>query len=55
MDKTYVRPRFDGFIPAFEHMGEAVHAWLAGEAEREGLIASCNSTYARASQHAARA
>ena len=22
LDKTYVRPRFDGFIPAFEHMGE---------------------------------
>jgi multiple sugar transport system substrate-binding protein len=55
MEKAWVRPRFDGFIPAFEHMGEAVHAWLAGEAPREGLIASCNSTYARASQQAARA
>ena len=26
MDKSYLRPRFDGFIPAFEHMGERVHA-----------------------------
>jgi multiple sugar transport system substrate-binding protein len=55
MEKAYVRPRFDGFISAFEHMGEAVHAWLAGEAPRDGLVASCNSTYARASQRAARA
>ena len=54
LDKTHVRPRFDGFIPAFEHMGERVHAWLAGEGDRAGLIASCNETYARASMAAAR-
>ena len=54
LDKTYVRPRFDGFIPAFEHMGELVSAWLAGEGDRAGLIASCNGTYGRASMAAAR-
>jgi len=54
LEKSYVRPRFDGFIPAFEHMGELVHAWLAGEGDRAGLIASSNSTYARASVAAAR-
>ena len=54
LDKTYLRPRFDGFIPAFEHMGELVHAWLSGEGDRAGPDRLSNATYARASDAAAR-
>lgn len=49
LDKAYVRPRFDGFIPAFEHTGELVHRFLAGEdIARAEIIRSSNEAYARA-------
>ena len=48
LDKAYVRPRFDGFIPAFEHMGELVHRYLAGEGDAHAIIRSSNEVYARA-------
>jgi multiple sugar transport system substrate-binding protein len=48
LDKAYVRPRFDGFIPAFEHMGELVHRYLAGEGDARAIINSSNEVYARA-------
>jgi multiple sugar transport system substrate-binding protein len=50
LDKAYLRPRFDGFIDAFEHLGLLVHQWLAGDRklDRVALIQSINTTYARA-------
>jgi multiple sugar transport system substrate-binding protein len=48
LDKAYLRPRFDGFIHAFEHMGLLVHRWLAGDGDRAALIRSANEAYARA-------
>jgi multiple sugar transport system substrate-binding protein len=48
LDKAYVRPRFDGFIPAFEHMGELVHRYLAGEGGARAIIRSSNEVYASA-------
>ena len=48
LDKAWLRPRFDGFIHAFEHMGLLVHRWLSGEGDRAGLIRSANDAYARA-------
>lgn len=55
MDKAFLRPRFDGFIPAYEHMGLLVHRWLKGEGDRASLIAESNDLYGRASEKAARA
>jgi multiple sugar transport system substrate-binding protein len=48
LDKAYLRPRFDGFIHAFEHLGLLVHRWLAGEGSRAAIIESANEAYARA-------
>jgi multiple sugar transport system substrate-binding protein len=48
LDKAYLRPRFDGFIQAFEHMGLLVHRWLSGDGDRAALIRSANEAYARA-------
>ena len=48
LDKAYVRPRFDGFIRAFEHVGELVHRYLAGEGDAPSIIRSSNEVYARA-------
>jgi len=48
LDKTFLRPRFDGFIHAFEHMGFLVHRWLAEGGDRRALIRSSNDAYARA-------
>src|SRR5690606_2264321 len=46
IDKAYLRPRFDGFIPAYEHMGLLVHRWLKHGGSRAALIAEANETYA---------
>jgi multiple sugar transport system substrate-binding protein len=50
LDKAYLRPRFDGFIDAFEHLGLLVHRWLTGDRSltRTALIQSVNAVYARA-------
>jgi len=48
LDKAYLRPRFDGFIHAFEHLGLLVHRWLAGDDSRGKIIQSANEAYARA-------
>lgn len=49
LDKAYLRPRFEGFIPAFEHVGELVHRFLAGEdIARSEIIRSSNEAYGRA-------
>ncbi len=48
LEKAYVRPRFDGFIQAFEPMGELVHRFLAGEGKRAEIIRSSNEAYSRA-------
>ena len=48
LDKAWLRPRFDGFIHAFEHMGLLVHRWLAGDGDVAALISSSNAAYARA-------
>jgi multiple sugar transport system substrate-binding protein len=50
LDKSYLRPRFDGFIDAFEHLGLLMHRWLAGDRSlaRATLIQSINTAYARA-------
>lgn len=54
IDKSYLRPRFDGFIPAYEHMALLVHRWLKDGGDTAALIADSNDTYARASEKAAR-
>ncbi|WP_395819461.1 extracellular solute-binding protein [Devosia sp.] len=48
LDKAWLRPRFDGFIPAFEHMGFLVHLWFLDEADGAEVIVSSNEAYARA-------
>jgi len=49
LDKAFVRPRFDGFIHAIEHMGALVHRFLADEdITRAEIIRSSNEAYARA-------
>ncbi|MDQ0391431.1 extracellular solute-binding protein [Labrys monachus] len=48
LDKAFLRPRFDGFIHAFEHMGLLVHRWLAEGGDRAAVIRSSNDAYARA-------
>ena len=48
LETAYLRPRFDGFVPAFERGGETVHAFLTGELDRETAIASLRETYIRA-------
>lgn len=52
IDKAYLRPRFDGFIPACEHMGLLVHRWLKEGGSRAALIVDANETYARACEKA---
>ena len=54
IDKAYLRPRFDGFIPAYEHMALLVHRWLKHGGDGAALITEANDTYARASEKAAR-
>lgn len=54
IDKAFLRPRFDGFIPAYEHMALAVHRWLKHGGDTAALIADANDTYARACEAAAR-
>lgn len=53
LDKACLRPRFDGFIHAFEHLGLLVHRWLSGDGDRATVIRSANETYARARDGAA--
>lgn len=52
LDKAFLRPRFDGFIPAFEEVGLLVHAYLAGNGPREHVIAASNDAFARARDRA---
>ncbi len=54
IDKAFLRPRFDGFIPAYEHMALLVHRWLKDGGDEKALITDANDTYARASEAAAR-
>ena len=54
IDKAFLRPRFDGFIPAYEHMALKVHLWLKHGGDAKALITDANDTYARASEAAAR-
>ncbi len=55
IDKAYLRPRFDGFIPPYEHMALLVHRWLKDGGDVAALISDANDTYARASEAAAKA
>jgi multiple sugar transport system substrate-binding protein len=52
LDKAWLRPRFDGFIHAFEHMGDLVHRFLAGDGKASSVIQDANDTYARAVERA---
>ena len=52
LDKAFLRPRFDGFIHAFEHMGLLVHRWLAEGGDRAAIIRSSNEAFARAREAA---
>ena len=54
IDKSYLRPRFDGFIPAYEHMALLVHRWLKYGGDTAALITEANDIYASASEKAAR-
>lgn len=53
IDKAWLRPRFDGFIHAYEHMALLVHRWLKDGGDTAALIADANDTYARACEAAA--
>lgn len=53
LEKAWLRPRFDGFIAAFEHMGLLVHRWLAGDGDRATVLRDSNDAYARAQEAAA--
>ena len=44
---AHVRPRFDGWIPLFEHAGERITACLRGELDDHALIAWLNDAFAR--------
>jgi multiple sugar transport system substrate-binding protein len=48
LEKAYVRPRFDGFIPAFEEAGLLTHRYLARELDRGSVISGANEAYGRA-------
>ncbi|MCP8937597.1 ABC transporter substrate-binding protein [Alsobacter sp. SYSU M60028] len=45
---AHVRPRFDGWIPLFEHAGERITACLRGEIADDALLAWLNDSFARA-------
>lgn len=38
LDKAFLRPRFDGFVPFFEEAGEIVNARLRGACSREAAM-----------------
>lgn len=48
LDSAYLRPRFHGFVPFFEAAGEAVNAFLKGEAAHEATVAAIRDGYAKA-------
>lgn len=52
IDKAYLRPRFDGFIHGFEHMGLLVSRYLGGEGSRAEVIRSSQDHYRRAAARA---
>ena len=52
LEAAYLRPRFDGFVPAFERGGEAVHAFLTGGLDRETAIGILRESYLRAREKA---
>ena len=45
---AHVRPRFDGWIPLFEHAGERITACLRGEIADRDLLTWVNDSFARA-------
>lgn len=48
LQTAHVRPRFDGWIPLFEHAGERITACLRGESGDAALLAWLNENFARA-------
>lgn len=52
IDKAYLRPRFDGFIHGFEHMGLLISRYLAGDGSRAEVIRSSQDSYSRAAERA---
>ena len=52
LEAAYLRPTFDGFVPAFEQGGETVHAFLTGGLDREAAIGALRETYIRALEKA---
>jgi len=47
LTQSYLRPRFDGFIPFFERAGEDINACLAGDLAVDALLARLNEGFDR--------
>ncbi|TCR63133.1 ABC transporter substrate-binding protein [Bosea sp. BK604] len=45
LDKSFLRPRFDGFVPFFEEGGEIINARLRGAFSREAAIDKLSAHY----------
>jgi multiple sugar transport system substrate-binding protein len=45
---AHVRPRFDGWIPLFEHAGERITACMRGDIDDRALLSWLNDSFARA-------
>ncbi|CAH1655305.1 ABC transporter substrate-binding protein [Chelatococcus asaccharovorans] len=52
LESAHVRPRFDGWIPVFEHFGERITACLRGEIADSILIDELNTQFAAAQRKA---
>ncbi|KLK92618.1 hypothetical protein AA309_13025 [Microvirga vignae] len=48
LDKSYLRPRFDGFVPFFEEGGAVINARLRGAISREAAIEQLQYLYGHA-------
>ena len=50
LQTSYLRPRFNGFVPFFEAAGIEINKCLRGQTNDAGLIVSLNAQYARQRQ-----
>lgn len=50
LDKAYLRPRWNGFLPFFEETGKLTNQWLTGRLERQELARRLPENFAAARQ-----
>lgn len=55
IDRAYLRPRFDGFVPFMERSGQTINAWLRGDGEGAIICEDMLADYARAYEIGCRA